>query len=98
MCVALSAVGLTLTVVGTQGIPVAYPVGVTLAIASGLALGWMQLYGYNRVEAREKREAAAGYNTISSRRYELPLVPDETGVILRRPRAYDATDAATPAQ
>ncbi|MBH0022837.1 hypothetical protein [Salinibacterium sp. SWN248] len=51
VCVALSAVGLTLIVIGTQGIPVAYPVGVTLAIASGLALGWMQVYGYNRVEA-----------------------------------------------
>ena len=96
----LSIVGITLIVIGTQGVPVAYPVGVTLAIVSGLALGWMQFFGYNRVEAREKLEAAAGYNTISSRRYELPLVHDETGVILRRPRprAYDATDAATPAQ
>lgn len=94
----LSIVGITLIVIGTQGVPVAYPVEVTLAIVSGLALGWMQLYGYNRVEVRGKLEAAAGYNTISSRRYELPLVHDETGVILRRPRAYDATDSATPAQ
>ncbi|MGV8858345.1 hypothetical protein [Rhodoglobus sp.] len=96
LCVILEIVGITLVIVGTQGIPVAYPAGVTLSLASGLALGWIRFFGYNRVETREQREAAAGYNTISSRRYELPLVHDVTGVILRLPRNYDAT--ATPAQ
>ena len=79
----MMAVSLAFVVAGTRGLDFLLYIGLTSFGVGFLSATWVQLYGYNRVEAREKLEADAGYNTISSRRYQLPLVDDQTGIVMR---------------
>ncbi|MBH0024745.1 MULTISPECIES: hypothetical protein [unclassified Salinibacterium] len=84
--VVLMAVSLALVVAGTQGFDLLLYIGLASFGLGAFAALWVQLLGYNRVEAREIVETSKGYNTISSRRYELPLVDDQTGIVLRAAR------------
>ena len=80
------AVSIAAVVVGTQGFDFLLYIGLAGFGLGAFAALWVQLYGYDRVEARENTETSKGYNTIISRRYELPLVDDQTGVVLRAAR------------
>lgn len=68
---------------GTQGNTLLLYIAVPFFGLSVVVVKWVSLYGSLRVDRRAVLEAEAGYNTISQLRYELPLVDDRTGYVLR---------------